>query len=96
MAANQAKYCVSNGWVLHGADLVNFSNLEPGDLIFYDPDTKDNNRYMNCSHVSICIGEIDGAMNCIESTTCENGVRTIAIKDNAADKILFVARPKKA
>ena len=96
LAANQAKYCVSNGWVLHGADLVNFSNLEPGDLIFYDSDTKDNNRYMNCSHVSICIGEIDGAMNCIESTTCENGVRTIAIKDNAADKILFVARPKKA
>ena len=50
---------------------------------------------MNCSHVSICIGEIDGAMSCIESTTCENGVRTIAIKDNAADKIVFVARQKK-
>lgn len=96
LAANQAKYCITNGWVLHGADLVNFSNLEPGDLIFYDSDTKDNNRYMNCSHVSICIGKINDVMTCIESTTCENGVRTIAIKDNAADKILFVARPKKA
>lgn len=96
LAANQAKYCITNGWVLHGADLVNFSNLEPGDLIFYDYDTKDNNRYMNCSHVSICIGKVNDVMTCIESTTCENGVRTIAINDNAADKILFVARPKKA
>lgn len=96
LAANQAKYCVTNGWVLHGADLVNFSNLEPGDLIFYDSDTKNNERYMNCSHVAICIGKIDDVMSCIESTTCTNGVRTIAVKDNAADKILFVARPKKA
>lgn len=95
-AAEQAEYCVSHGWVLHDVDTTNYSNLEPGDLIFWDRDNKENGRYMNCSHAAICIGEIDGVVNTIESTTCENGVKIRPITENTADKILFVARPKKA
>lgn len=95
-AAEQAEYCVSHGWVLHDVDTEKYSNLEPGDLIFWDRDNKENGRYMNCSHVAICIGEVDGAINTIESTTCTNGVKIRPITENTADKILFVARPKKA
>lgn len=95
-AAEQAEYCVSHGWVLHDVDTINYSNLEPGDLIFWDRDNKENGRYMNCSHVAICIGLIDGAINTIESTNCTNGVKIRPITENTADKILFVARPRKA
>lgn len=96
VSADQAEYCVKNNWVIHGADLENFTNLEPGDLIFYDRDNGENGRYMNCSHVAICIGKVDGVMSCIESTTCTGGVRMIALSENKSDKILFAARPKKA
>lgn len=94
-AAQQAEYCVKNGWVLHGADLVNYSNLEPGDLIFWDRDSQDNGRYMNCSHVAICAGLIDGEVCSIEVTNKEGTVIVRPIKNNTEDKILFVARPKK-
>lgn len=94
-AALQAEYCVKNGWVLHGADMVNYSNLEQGDLIFWDRDSQDNGRYMNCSHVAICYGLVDGEMNSIEVTTKEGTVIVRPIKENKEDKILFVARPKK-
>ena len=96
VSADQAEYCVKNNWVIHGADLENFTNLEPGDMVFYDRDNGENGRYMNCSHVAICIGKVDGVMSCIESTTCTGGVRTIALSKNKSDKILFAARPKKA
>lgn len=94
-AAEQAEYCVKNGWVLHGADLTKFSNLESGDLLFYDRDNGENGRYMNCSHVAICIGKIDGVTMLIEATTVTNGVRTKAVESSSSDKLLFVARPKK-
>ena len=94
LAANQAKYCVSNGWALHGADLTNFTNLEAGDLIFSKDNETDNNRYMNVSHVSIFIGEEDGVLSVLESTKCENGVKITPIAD-IAETILFIARVKK-
>lgn len=94
LAANQAKYCVSNGWALYGADLTNFSNLEAGDLIFSKDNDTDNNRYMNVSHVSIFIGEEDGVLSVLESTKCENGVKITPIAD-MAETILFIARVKK-
>lgn len=94
LAANQAKYCVSNGWALHGADLTNFTNLEAGDLIFSKDNETDNNRYMNVSHVSIFIGEEDGVLSVLESTKCENGVKITPIAD-MAETILFIARVKK-
>ena len=95
-AADQAKYCVDNGWVLPQIDTVNFSNVEAGDLIFWDRDNKENGRYMNCSHVAMCIGkDSDGDTICIEATTVTGAFRKIKIKNNTADKFLFVARVKK-
>lgn len=95
-AADMAKYCVDNGWVLPQIDTVNFSNVEAGDLIFWDRDNKENGRYMNCSHVAMCIGkDSDGDTVCIESTNVTDGMRKIKIKNNTADKFLFVARVKK-
>lgn len=96
-AAEQAEYCVKNGWVLHDVDISNYSNLKAGDIVFWDRDNGENGRYMNCSHAAIVIGQTDdgGTVYTIESTQCENGVKTRLITDNKTDKILFVARPKK-
>lgn len=96
-AAEQAEYCVSHGWVLHDVDIINFSNLEPGDIVFWDRDNKENGRYMNCSHAAIVIEKTEdgGSVYTIESTQCENGVKTRLITENKTDKILFCARPKK-
>ena len=96
-AAQQAEYCVKKGWVLHDIDIINYSNLQAGDMVFYDRDNGENGRYMNCSHVAIVVGPTDdgGSVNIIESTTVTNGVRIIEITANKSDKILFVARPKK-
>ena len=96
-AAMQAEYCVKKGWVLHDIDIINYSNLEAGDLVFFDRDNGENGRYMNCSHVAIVVGptEDGGSVNIIESTTVTNGVRIIEITANQTDKILFCARPKK-
>lgn len=96
-AAMQAEYCVKKGWVLHDIDIINYSNLEAGDLVFFDRDNGENGRYMNCSHVAIVVGSTEdgGSVNIIESTTVTNGVRIIEITANQTDKILFCARPKK-
>lgn len=96
LSADQARYCVEHGWVLHDADTTNFLNLKEGDLIFYDRDKLTTTRYMQISHVAICVGEVNGVMSCIESTKCDNGVRIIALTKNTPDKVLFVARPKKS
>lgn len=94
IASEQARYCIKKGWVLNEADLTNFTNLQAGDLLFYDSDTFDNERFMNISHVAICIGEVDGIMSLIEATICENGVRIKSVESTTADKLLFVARPR--
>ena len=94
-AAEQARYCVEHGWVLHDADLVNYFNLKEGDIIFYDRDKKTTSRYMQVSHVAICVGVVNDEMSCIESTNCDNGVRIKSLYQNTPDKVLFIARPKK-
>ena len=96
-AAEQAEYCVKKGWVLHDIDIINYSNLEAGDLVFFDRDNGENGRYMNCSHVAIVVGptEDGNSVYIIESTTVTNGVRITGITNNTTDKILFCARPKK-
>lgn len=48
-AAEQARYCNSNGWN------VSAGNLQAGDLIFYSL-KGDNGRYMNVSHVAVYAG----------------------------------------
>ena len=94
IASEQARYCIQKGWVLNEADLTNFTNLKAGDLLFYDSDTFDNERFMNISHVAICVGEVDGVMSLIEATICENGVRVKSVESTTSDKLLFVARPR--
>lgn len=95
-AADQAKYCVEQGWVLHGVDTVNWSNVEPGDLIFWDRDNGENGRYMNISHVAMVYDfDANGDARSIEVTTSTPPVLVRKIKDNTADKLLFVARIRK-
>lgn len=94
IASEQARYCIQKGWVLNEADLTDFTNLKAGDLLFYDSDTFDNERFMNISHVAICVGEVDGVMSLIEATICENGVRVKSVESTTSDKLLFVARPR--
>ena len=94
IASEQARYCIQKGWVLNEADLTNFTNLKAGDLLFYDSDTFDNERFMNISHVAICVGEVDGVMSLVEATICENGVRVKSVESTTSDKLLFVARPR--
>lgn len=95
-AAEQAKYCVEQGWVLNAIDYTEYSNVEPGDLLFYDRDNGENGRYMNISHVGICIGKDNSGVNMMIEATSVTGVfRKIAIKDNTVDKLLLVARAKK-
>lgn len=95
-AADQAKYCVDNGWVLNAIDYTEYSNVEPGDLLFYDRDNGENGRYMNISHVGICIGKDSSGVNMmIEATSVTGAFKKIAIKDNTVDKLLLVARAKK-
>lgn len=95
-AAEQAKYCVEQGWVLNAIDYTEYSNVEPGDLLFYDRDNGENGRYMNISHVGICIGKDNSGVNMMIEATSVTGVfRKIAIKNNTVDKLLLVARVKK-
>ena len=95
-AAEQARYCVTHGWVLNGIDMTDFSNVPVGALIFYDRDSKVINRFMATSHVAVCVGKRNGVNTLIESTTDSNGgIRYKAIKDNTPDKILFIALPQK-
>lgn len=95
-AADIAKYCVEHGWVNTSIDLVNFSNIEKGDLIFWDRDGKDLNRYMSVSHVGICNGfDEDGDPTTIEVTTVANAVYKRKLKDNQPGKVILVARIRK-
>lgn len=48
-AAEQARYCVNNGLC------ISYSNLQPGDLIFWS--FKTNGRFMNISHVGVYAGD---------------------------------------
>lgn len=95
-AADQAKYCVSHGWVLSGVDTENFTNLEEGDLLFYDRDGKNNDRYMGCSHVALVYGkDDDGDIVLLESVNATPTIRLIKAKENTLTKFLFAARVRK-
>lgn len=96
-AAEQCKYCVRNGWIMDGVDFENYTNVEAGDIIFYDTDIVENNRYMNINFVSMCIGpNSSGANEIIYIDEVNSGTVSISnIKDYKADKILVIARPRK-
>lgn len=96
-AAEQAEWCVKSGYVLYGIDTVNFSNLEEGDLIFYDRDTQDNGRFMNISHVAMVYKIENDIPYTIEATNAggTQSIRVIKVSENTPDKILLFARIKK-
>ena len=96
-AAGQAEWCVKSGYALYGIDTDNFSNLEEGDLIFYDRDKQDNGRFMNISHVAIVYKIENGIPYTIETTNANGtqSIRVIKVADNTPDKILLFARIKK-
>lgn len=97
-AAKQAELCVKNGWVMNEIDMEEFSNLEEGDLLFYDDDNINNERFMNISHVGICVGkDANGVTQMIEgdAESTSSAIRLVNIKDNITDRLLFVARVRK-
>ena len=90
--AKLAKYFVENDWVLDDVDYTNFSNVEPGDILFWDSDTVQNNDFMNCSHTSICVGKDDKGNNLIIEGHDEKVIRKIKITDRNINNLLFVGR----
>ena len=90
--ANLAKYFVENDWVLDDVDYTNFSNVEPGDILFWDSDDVQNNNFMNCSHTSICVGKDSKGNNMIIEGNDEKVIRKIKITDRNINNLLFVGR----
>lgn len=91
--SKMARYFVEQGWVLDDVDYDNFSNVEPGDILFYDVDTTMNDEYMACSHTAICIGK-DADKDCllIEGNNDSNVIRKVKAKERGTANLLFVGR----
>lgn len=85
--AKLAKYFVENDWVLDDVDYVNFSNVEPGDILFWDSDDEKLDRFMACSHTSICVGK-----NMLIEGNTDGVIRKIKITDRNINNLLFVGR----
>ena len=91
--AEIGKYFVEKGWVIHGADLDTYTNINPGDIIFMDSDNADNGKFMSISKAVIVIGTgSDGKLQAIE---CSNSSDVFTIKNvesYAKSNILFIGR----
>ena len=93
--ANIGKYFVEKGWILDGADLINYSNLNPGDILFMDTDSVNNGEFMGMSHTAIVTGKnSQGVLQAIECTTgvANGALRYVNVKDLESKNILFVGR----
>ena len=90
--ANLAKYFVENDWVLDDIDYTKFSNIEPGDILFWDSDNKNNGAFMGCSHTSICVGKDSNGNNMIIEGDKDSIIRKIKITDRNVNNLLFVGR----
>ena len=90
--ANLAKYFVENDWVLDDIDYTKFSNIEPGDILFWDSDNKNNGAFMGCSHTSICVGKDSNGNNMIIEGDKDSIIRKIKITDRNVNDLLFVGR----
>lgn len=86
--ANIAKLFVQNGWILDGADLTNYSNLNTGDILFMDADSVNNNEFMGISHTAIYVGNNE----VLECTNNNNVLQIVNISTLASKNILFVGR----
>lgn len=79
-AASEGKYCYDNNL------LVNYDEMQPGDLIFYSYDR--NGRFMNITHVAIYVG--NGKV--VEAANARLGVVYRPIQGRSS--IVFIGRPR--
>lgn len=86
--ANIGKLFLENGWVLDGADLTTYSNLNAGDIIFMDADDVNNNEFMGISHNAIYLGN----NQVLECTNNINVLQIVNISTLASKNILFIGR----
>lgn len=86
--ANIAKYFVEQGWILDGADLTTYSNLNAGDILFMDADGVNNNEFMGISHNAIYLGN----NQVLECTNNINVLQIVNISTLASKNILFIGR----
>ena len=93
-AQSQCKYCVQHGWALSDVDLTDFSNLKPGDIIYYS--NRSNANYMSLTGIAIYVGN-NNAIGIDE--TGNKTVEKFDIKTSSTlggkSKIIMVARPRK-
>ena len=90
--ANLAKYFVENDWVLDDIDYTKFSNIEPGDILFWDSDNVNNNAFMGCSHTSICVGKDSNGNNMMIEGNSDGVIKKCKISDRNVNNLLFVGR----
>lgn len=79
-AASEGKYCYDNNL------LVNYDEMQPGDLIFYSYDR--NGRFMNITHVAIYAG--NGKV--VEAANSRLGVVYRPVQGRSS--IVFIGRPR--
>jgi len=79
-AASEGKFCYDNNL------LVNYDEMQPGDLIFYSYDK--NGRFMNITHVAIYAG--DGKV--VEAANARLGV--VYRQERGRSSIVFIGRPR--
>ena len=90
--ANLAKYFVEKDWVLDDIDYTKFSNIEPGDILFWDSDNEFLDRFMACSHTSICVGKDSNGNNMIIEGNSDGVIKKCKISDKNVNNLLFVGR----
>lgn len=86
------RYFVEQGWILDDVDYDNYSNIEPGDIIFYDADDVLNNEFMGCSHTAICVGKTDGENYIIEGHNTDGVIRKVKMSVRGSTNLLCVGR----
>ena len=79
-AASEGKLCYDN------SVLVNYDEMQPGDLIFYSYDR--NGRFMNITHVAIYVG--NGKV--VEAANARLGVVYRSVQGRSS--IVFIGRPR--
>lgn len=79
-AASEGQLCYDNNY------LVEYENMEPGDLIFYS--YSKNGRFLNISHVAVYVG--DGMV--VEAANEKTGVVYRSIQGKS--KIVMIGRPR--
>ena len=86
------RYFVEKDWLLEDVDYDNFTNIEPGDILFWDSDEVNNDEFMACSHTSICVGKDSSGNNLIIEGNSDSTIRKIKIKDRSVNNLLAVGR----